>query len=211
MPLKPEEWIDEIDNALDYRYRFAKEEKWEDLESTYLNDADSDASIGENLIYSMGDSLISSLMNPDPEFVVTATHPLGADKAPVIESLDNAFVQSLNLKRAVDLSLLHCYLNSVAILKIGYDSEYGYNPYFDIGQEGQFMGVTFTQFDKKGRRIETLNTTPGMPWVLPCHPKDIVVPWGTVFLDNAPWIAHRIVRKNSHIKADPKYKNTTRL
>ena len=69
MPLKPEEWIDEIDNALDYRYRFAKEEKWEDLESTYLNDADSDASIGENLIYSMGDSLISSLMNPDPEFV----------------------------------------------------------------------------------------------------------------------------------------------
>ncbi len=211
MPLNATEWMDEIDNALDYRYRFAKEEKWEDMEASFLNDADSDASVGENLIYSMGDSLISSLMNPDPEFVVTATHPLGVDKAPVIESLDNAFIGSLNLKQAVDLSLLHCYLNSVAILKIGYDSEYGYNPYFDIGQDGQFMGMTLTQFDKKGRRIESLNTVPGMPWVLTCHPKDIVVPWGTVFIENSPWVAHRIVRKNSHIKADPKYKNTTRL
>ena len=132
MPLNAVEWMDEIDNALDYRFRFAKEEKWEDLEASYLNDADSDASVGENLIYSMGDSLISSLMNPDPEFVVTATHPLGLDKAPVIESLDNAFIGSLNLKQAVDMSLLHCYLNSVAILKLGYYSEYGYNPYFDI-------------------------------------------------------------------------------
>ncbi len=205
------EWMDEIDNALDYRYHFSKEEKWDDLEASYLNDADSDASVGENLIYSMGDSLISSLMNPDPEFVVTATHPLGVDKAPIVESLDNALVESLKLKQAVDLSLLHCYLNSRAILKIGYDSEYGYNPYFDVGQEGQFMGMTLTQFDKKGRRIETLNSTPGMPWVKPCNPKDIVVPWGTIELEDAPWIAHRIVRKNTYIKADPKYKNTTRL
>ncbi len=209
--LNATEWMDEIDNALDYRYHFSKEEKWDDLEATYLNDADSDASVGENLIYSMGDSLISSLMNPDPEFVVTATHPLGVDKAPVVESLDNALVESLKLKQAIDLSLLHCYLNSRAILKIGYDSEYGYNPYFDIGQQGQFMGMTLTQFDKKGRRIETLNSTPGMPWVKACHPKDIVVPWGTVDVEDAPWMAHRIVRKNSYIKADPKYKNATRL
>ena len=209
--LTSDEWMDEIDNALDYRARFSKEEKWEDLESSYLNDANSDASVGENLIYAMGDSLVSSLMNPDPEFVITAEHPSGVDKAPVVEALDNALVGKLKMKRAIDLSLLHCYLNSVAILKIGYDSEFGYNPYFDIGQQGKFLGMTLTQFDKKGRRIENMDTTPGMPWLLTCNPKDIVVPWGTIFVDDAPWIAHRIIRKNEYIKLDPKYKNTARL
>jgi len=51
--------------------------------------------------------------------------------------------------------------------------------------------MTLTQFDKKGNRIEFGRTSPGLPWCMTVNPQDIVVPWGTVDLETAPWIAHR--------------------
>lgn len=208
--LTPDEWLVEIDNALEYRRKYGREDKWNDLEQSYLNAPESDTAIGPNLIYSMGDSLMSSLNVPDPEFLVSPEHPAGVDRAPIVESVDNWLIGKLKMKRAVDLATLHCYLNSKGIVKIGYDSEFGWAPYYDIGRN-QSMGLTLTQFDKKGQRIEYMDTTPGMPWLSVVQPHDFVVPWGTIFLDNAPWCAHRIVRKNSYFKSDPKYKNTTRL
>lgn len=208
--LTPDEWLVEIDNGLEYRRKFAREDKWDDLERSYLNDASSDTAIGPNLVFSMGDSLMSSLNVPDPEYLVSAEHPAGVDRAPVVESIDNWLVGKLKIKRAVDLATLHCYLNSKGILKMGYDSEFGWAPYYDIGRNLS-AGLTMTQFDKKGRRIEPMNTTPGMPWVSVVQPHDFVVPWGTIFLDDAPWCAHRIIRKNAYFKSDPKYKNTSRL
>ncbi len=199
----------EIDNALEFRKKFAREGKWKSLEESYLNDPDSDAAIGPNLIYAMGDSLMSSLNVPDPEFLISAEHPAGVDRAPIVESIDNWLIRKLKIKRVVDLSTLHAYLNSKGIIKIGYDSEFGWAPKYDIGDR-QSAGLTLTQFDRKGR-IETMNTTPGMPWVSSVQPQDFVVPWGTIFLDDAPWAAHRIVRKNTYFKSDRKYKNTSRL
>jgi hypothetical protein len=207
--LTPEEWLTEIDNALEYRRKFGREDKWKSLEDSYLNDPESDAAIGPNLIYSMGDSLMSSLNVPDPEFLIGAEHPAGVDRAPVVESVDNWLVRKLKLKRAIDLATLHCYLNSKGILKLGYDSEFGWEPSLDVGRN-QSAGLTLSQYSRK-ERIEPMNTIPGMPWVSTVQPQDFVVPWGTIFLDDAPWAAHRIVRKNSYFKSDPKYKNTTRL
>ncbi len=115
----PEDWLTEIDNALEYRRKFAKEDKWADLEKSYLNDASSDTAIGPNLIFSMGDSLLSSLNVPDPEFVVSAEHPNGVDRAPIVEEVDNWLVKKIKMKRAIDLSTLHCYLFSKGILKVG--------------------------------------------------------------------------------------------
>lgn len=201
----------EIDNALDYRRVFAYEDSWNKLELDYLNAPGGDTSVGPNLIYSMGDSLLSSLTVPDPEFVLTAEHPNFVDRRPVVEAVDNWLVGKLNLKDAVDDALLNSYLASRAIIKIGYDSEYGWSPYYDVGKGNNLLGLTLTQFDKKGKRIESPTTEPGMPWVSAVHPTDFVVPWGTRYQEKAPWVAHRVIRLNADIKADPKYKNTSRL
>ncbi len=205
------DWQVEIDNALNYREQFAMEKSWKKLERDFLNDPQGDAAIGPNLIYSMGDSLMSALNVPDPEIVVEPTHPNGIDRAPIVESVDNLFIKQLKMKRAVDTSSLHAYLYSRAILKIGYDSEFGWSPFYDIGEDNNLLGMTLTQFSNKGTRIEFMNTTPGMPWIAAVNPHDIVVPWGTQHIDEAPWVAHRIIRLNIHLKADPKYKNTKRL
>lgn len=211
MSLKAEEWLTEIDNALEYRKTFGRENSWMKNELNYYNDPMGDTAVGPNLVWSMGDSLLSSLGVPDPEIVTKAERQGGVDKAPVVEAIDNWLIEKLKMKRTVDDGLINAFLYSKAIVKIGYDSEYGYSPYWDIGQGNNLMGMTFTQFDKKGNRIEYKDTTPGMPWVGLVHPQDFVVPWGTVYIDDAPWVAHRFIRLNSYLKKDPKYKNTGRL
>ncbi|RLG87894.1 MAG: hypothetical protein DRO16_05600 [Thermoprotei archaeon] len=209
--LSPEDWMIEIENGLEYRRQFGKEDAWNQLELDYTNDEESNCNVGANLIYSMGDALYSSLCVPDPEFLISPEHPSGVDRAPVVEAVDNWLIKKLKIKREVDDAILHSYLFSRAILKIGYDSEFGWSPYYDIGTQDNLAGLTLTQFDKKGNRIEFGSAQPGMPWISAVLPHDIVVPWGVKNLDDAPWIAHRVIRLNSFIKKDPKYKNHSRL
>jgi len=206
-----EDWLTEIDNGLEYREKFGRESSWTKLENSYLNDPQSDAAIGPNLIYSMGDSLMSSLTVPDPEFVVTPEHPSGVDRAPIVEAVDNWLVRKLKIKRVVDAAALHMYLYAGGFIKIGYDSEFGWSPYYDLGTQDSPIGATLTQFDKKGKRIEYKDTIPGMPWIAAVPPHDIVFPWGTIFIEDAPWFAHRIIRETEQLKKDPKYINTNRL
>ena len=210
-PKTVDEWLVEIDAGLEYRKIFAREASWRKIELNYLNDPQSDTAIGPNLVYSMGDSLVSSLMVPDPEFLVAPTRSNGVDKAPIVEAIDNTLTTEMNLKRYIDMSTLHGFLYGSLILKIGYDSEFGWAPFYDIGQ-GNNLGMTTTQFDTKtGYRIETPDTRPGWPWVRPVLPHTFIVPWGTVFLEDAPWACHEVIRHIDYIKKDPKYRNTKGL
>ncbi len=210
-PKTVQDWRLEIKNALAYRKMFAKEAAWRKCEQNYLNDPVGDTAIGPNLVYEMADTLTSTLTVPDPEFVVEATNRSGLQKAPIIESMDNAFVRKLRLKKYIDVGVLRGFLYGNIILKIGYDSEFGWNPYYDIGPDNNLLGMTLTQFDKRGRRIESPDTRPGWPWVRPVLPHDFVVPWGTIFVEDAPWAAQRFVRHVDYFKKDPKYKNTSSL
>lgn len=208
--MTPQDWLAEIDVALEFRKQYAREEAWETLENMYLHDPQSATAIGNNIIFEMGDVLLSSLSVPDPEFIAQATHPSGVDRAPIVEAVDNWLSGQIYLKRAVERANVNNYLRGKAIVKVGYDSEFGWSPYYDVGIQTA-TGMTFTQFDKKGKRIEFGPTKPGMPWVASVHPSDFVVPWGTIDLYDAPWCAHRVIRATSDIKADPKYKHTYNL
>lgn len=208
--LQPEDWMIEIENGLEFRRQYGREAAWKQLEKDYFSAPGSNTNYGANLIQSMGDSLLSSLVVPTPAITLTPTHPNGIKRAPIVESIDNWLIKETNLKREVEASLLNAYLYGRGIIKIGYDSEFGWSPYYDVGDDQQ-MGLTLTQFDKKGNRIESNDYKPGMPWVKSVLPHDIVVPWGTVNFEDADWVAHRIIRKNAYIKKDAKYKNTSNL
>jgi hypothetical protein len=170
------------------------------------------ANDGPNIIMSQGDSILSSLTVPNPAIIVKAENPDAVSKAPFVEALDNVLLRELKLREEVDTAALHAYLFGVGIIKIGFDSEYGYDPKLDVGGALK-LGFTLTQFSRKGkRRIETdSGVAPGMPWVKATDPRDVVVPWGTHRLSNTPWVAHRFVRQIDDLRSDPKYSHTRRI
>lgn len=209
---KPNEWAEEINAGLDYRRKFGLESVWGELESMYYNVHRSMANDGPNIIMSTMDSLLSTLTVPNPAILVKPEHPNAVDRAPIVETLDNVLLRELNIREEVDTAGLHAGLFGVGILKVGFDSEYGFDPSLDVGGVLK-LGFTLSQFGRTGdRRIESdSGVIPGMPWVKSVDPRDIVVPWGTHRLSNTPWIAHRFVRQIDDLKSDPKYSNTSRL
>jgi len=214
MELTVTEWLDELEDALEYRRIYGKEDTWQVLEECFYNDPKSNSAVGPNLIWSEGDALLSSLIVPDPEITLEAKTIAGVQTLPIAERLVNNLLQpdEMNTKAAVEPAVLNSYIKSKAIIKLGYDSEWGWDPKYDIGDVDQPLGMSMTQFDKKGNRIEYKNVKAGMPWNGVVDPYDFLVPWGTgPNLDDAPWVAHRIIRENTYFKKDPKYSNTSRL
>jgi len=198
-------WVEELNHGLEYRQQYGIEKQWADLEALFYGVHGSSANDGPNIIMSTGDALLSALNVPVPYITVK---PRGRDdvvSAKILESLDNELLVDTELRSSIELASLHAYLWGRGILKIGYDSEWGFTSGYDLGRKAP-MGLTLTQFDKQGRRIEfDSRIRPGMPWVRPVLPHDIVVPFGTTSSKDAPWIAHRVVRHVDAIKADLKY------
>jgi hypothetical protein len=205
-----EAWKLAIEDGLEYRREYGREAEWARNESMFYQAHNTQVdNVGPNLLYSTGDSLLSSLLVPNPFFILKPLRMDTVQSTPVLESQLNTLLYALQIKQEMESAGNHAYLYSKGILKIGYDSEFGYCPEEDIGQSaGQIFGISLSQFDKKGSRIEFDQTIqPGMPWVRSVLPHDFVVPRGTRDLKNCPWCAHRIVRHIDDIMADPKYEN----
>ena len=205
--LSVEEWFLEIDDGLEYRRTYGLEDSWNELEALYYNVHPSLATDSPNIIAGTGDSFLSELTVPNPYLLVEPTRLDSADGAPIVESVVNGLCYDIDIPAQVETSTLHAYLWGRGFLKLGFDSEFGWKQELDIGGELGTLGMSFSQFDNKGRRIEFGLTQPGMPWVQSVLPHDIVVPWGVRELDESPWVFHRVVRHIDDVKADPKYSN----
>ena len=206
--LTVDEWVEAIDDGLEFRRLYGLEDEWASLEAMFYSVHESSSFGGPNLISSTADSVLSQLTVPTPAVTLKAKRPGLATATRTLESVDNTLLSDLNVGREVEAASLHAFLWGKGIIKNGYDSEFGYSPQFVLGED---LGLTLTQYDLKGKRIEFNNAKPGMPWVSACLPHDIVVPYGTKTLDDAAWLAHRIVRHVEDIKSDVKYKNTKNL
>lgn len=206
-----DEWFEELNNGLEYRRLYGKEDGWADIEALAYNVHTSQANSGPNLVYSMGDDLLSTLNVPNPMILVEPTKQSEIDSSPIVEAVDNQLIGQMKLNNEVEMSTYSAYMWGTSFLKIGFDSEFGWAPQFDYNGPKQPIGMTLTQLDSQQRMIEFNEYEPGMPWERSVLPHDIVVPWGTRDIDSAPWIAHRIVRHIDHVKADRKYSNKGNL
>jgi hypothetical protein len=206
----PAQWIEEINQGLEFRRRFGVEDEWAKTEALFYGvDSTLKDQSGPNVVASTGDSFLSELSIAEPYIEVKALQPQFVAAAPVLERLDNNLLDDLNVAQAFEDADFFAFLWGKGVLKVGYDSEFGYSPKFDV-QEG--LGATLTQFGAKGGRIESAFTRPGMPWVSAVLPHDLCVPWGTRYLElDARWVAHRIVRHIDEVKADPKYSSKRSL
>jgi len=207
----PDEWLTELDLGLEYRRRFGLEDLWGAFEAIYYNTHENMVCDGSNIFLSQGDAMLSTITVPSPSVRVRPVKPEEVDTAPIVQSLSNILLRETKLSEQIETAALHTYLFGRGIIKWGYDSEWGYDPAYDVGGSLQ-LGLTLTQLNSKGtRRIEyDASIAPGAPWCRPVDPRDFVVPWGVRDIESAPWVAHRVVRHIDDLKADPKY-STRRL
>src|SRR5882672_1733096 len=210
--LKPQDWLDEIDYGLRFRREYGIEASWAELEALFYNRHKSALIAGANIVTSTGDSMVSQLCTPNPKILVK---PLRVDSimgSRMVEQTDNQLIKQCKMRAAVDRATLHIYMWGAGFLKIGYDSEHGFDQQYDIGGAKNPQGMTLTQYDRRLNRIEfDSEITPGMPWVKAIPPHDIVLPYGTTDLRDAEWIAHRCLRHIDLLRSDPKYENTRNL
>lgn len=206
-----EEWQQEIAYGLEYRALYGKEEDWGKLEAIFYAGHYSTKTSGSNIIYSTGDAFLSTVHTPNPMILTKPKNLQQLEWAPIVEKMDNDLICEMKAKREFAAAGLYSYLWGSGFIKIGYDSEYGYNPQLDAGGMNQPIGSTLTRLSEKRELIEYNDSRPGMPWAKACLPHDIVLPYGTRDLDNCPWIAHRVVRHIDAIKADVKYSGTRNL
>lgn len=204
-PLTVEEWNEEINHGLEFRQRFGNEKSWADLEAIFYNVHPSQMNAGPNVLFSTGDALMSELNVPDPSLSLTPLKPDLTDATRLQETVDNQLISAMKMSAEVANATLAAYIYGVGFLKIGFDSEFGWDPDEDIGGAKLPQGLTLSQRDNKGNLIEYGDVQPGMPWIKSVLPHDIVVPYGTRTLKEAPWIAHRVVRHIDDVKADAKY------
>jgi hypothetical protein len=210
--LTVDEWTDEINYGLKYRQKYGNEKAWADLEAIFYNVHNSQMNSGPNIIFSTADALLSELLTPKPYLTSKARHPEFINGARLQESVDNTLIDDMGMRAEVEGMTLNAYIFGVGVLKIGFDSEYGWDPKHDLQGKKNPAGATLTQFDPAtGRLIEFADVQPGMPWVKSVDPRDFVVPWGTKTIDDCPWVAHRIVRHIDDVKSDAKYRGKTDL
>ena len=203
-----QDWESKIKAGLDYRKRFSTESKWDSFRKMYRGQWDENI-VPVNRIFSYGRSLIPRIYFRAPRVVITAMRPDLIWHAKVVEAVDNMLIRETFLKETLKMCGLNSYLCGIGIIKLGYDSEFGYLPEQVVADSGE----TITQESQTGEgKIEySTNIRPGMPWAASILPEDIVVPWGSTTSMNLPWIAHRILRPLDDIQQDQKYKNTEDL
>ncbi len=209
----PNQWVEKaIEDGLEYRRKFGLEDLWGSFEAIYYNTHESMMNDGPNIFLSQGDAMLSTITVPNPRIRVSPVKPEEVDKAPMVEAIDNILLREMDLATEVETASLHAFLFGRGIVKVGYDSEWGYDPTMDLGGDLQ-LGLTLTQLSSKGdRRIEYDSTiAPGSPWVKAVLPHDIVLPWGVKEIETSPWIAHRVIRHIDDLRADRKYSNTRNL
>lgn len=206
-----EEWSEQLMAGLEYRAQYGMEDKWAKVESLFYNAHPANNTSGPNIIYSTGDAFLSTVHTPNPYVLIEPKRPEEVLFAPLVETMANEIICETQMKREFHSCGLYSYLWGTSVLKIGYDSEFGWDPRFDANGTRQPVGASLTRFGTNQHLNEYSDNRPGMPWVKACLPHDIVVPWGTRDLDSAPWIAHRIVRHIDDIKSDPKYTNKQNL
>lgn len=203
-----EKWMREIDRGIEYKKKYADPKSWERFKKYYRGEWDNNI-VPVNKTFSYVRSLIPRIYFRDPTVTVTAQHPDYEWNARVVESVANYLIRELSLKQQLKLACLDAVLCGTGVIKLGFDSEFGYLPAQTVLPDGE----TVTQVHRReGRRIEySVNVKPGMPWALRVPPTDIIVPWGYSTPESLPWVCHVIVRPLDDVKGDPKYENTSDL
>ena len=198
-------WMEQIEWGLKYRSKFTDVEDWPTYRAWYRGDYTErqPCEVIVNRVFPYVRSMIPRVYFRTPSISATPRRAEYAMHARVTESVDNWLIYETRVKKQLKKAILDAALCGVGVLKLGYDSEFGY----DAMQALDENSSTVTQVGtKSGDAIEYNScVAPGMPWALRVKPEDIVTPYGYDDPDTFPWVCHMIVRPLDDVMEDQKY------
>ena len=210
-------WKGNIQRGTNFRQRFYKDSDWLRFEKYFQNihqvdgkDYDPKADPTErsmvivNLIATIGRMLVNQVYYRNPHIFVRPQRAEHAAGAVILQNIINAIIRKVGVKHEMRMAIQDAYTLGTAIIKEGYDSEFGLST--DVQNAAEPLEASDTSEGKKGERIEyRTNIFPGFPWAIRVHPADFVVPYDTRELASARWACHAYTRALEDVKADPKF------
>lgn len=196
------DWISKVDLGIKFRDWQAKTSKWEDYRNMYRGDWGTEDPV-LNIMYSTYKTILPRTYFRTPTVTVTPRRPEFTFHARVIEAVDNYLLRELKVKKQMKRALHDSWHCGTGVIKLGYDSEFGYIPEQGIDVDGGSV----TQLSRKDAEKIEYRTfiKPGLPWALRCRPEEIVVPYGYDDQDSLPWVCHLVWRPLNDVKEDIKY------
>ncbi len=224
-------WRERISRGLSAQKKYAATEDWTTYEDYYLGKQGTNLYV--NYIFSLCRSMIPMTYFRNPQVSVTARREEAEAAAPVVEAVDNWIIQEIGLKEQLKLLIYDNFLYGIGILKLGYDSEYGFDSDQLVGQIQTGAGVADFRNETASQRTKRFlkslfgekepvagdmnfieyddRVQSGMPWALRWHPADFILEPGATCVEDAQWCAFRVFRKVADVKDDAKYSNTDDL
>jgi hypothetical protein len=199
-----EKWSTRLKLAADFRDADGRKVAWANMKKYYRNQFDPE-SVSVNLIFSHGRQMVPNLYFNNPTVECTATRRGWEIKAKILEAVDNTLIVSLHIKDQLKLIIQDGYLYDYGIRKVGYDSEFGFDPEGTLVKNimGE-LGVEMGENEAKEFNTFILNESPFFLRVPPTRflvDPDIEGPG----LETAKWVAEIFYRPIEDVLNDVRY------
>jgi len=176
------------------RYENYYRGNWDDSNSVLEAKINLTDYLPSNRVFPYVKALLPKIYFRNPKVVVSKGVTLnGVDDAPIVQDCANYLTRELKFKKTLKRAILNTLITGTGVVKYGYGSQYV------VGQDPQ---------DDNKRILEHASyIKAGLPWVQSIHPRNFVVPYGTVDFDDAPWCAHGVWRPLEYAQDDKNYSN----
>ncbi len=224
-------WKERIARGLAAQKKYASTEDWEIYEDYYLGKQN--AGLYVNYLFGLCRAMIPNTYFRNPRVAALPRRQESQAKAPIVEAVDNWLIQEMGLKSQLKLMPYDNFLYGIGILKLGYDSEYGFDTDLLMPPVMTPMGVADLSNETASQKVKNFIKAlkgekrmtekdldsieyndlvqRGMPWVLRWHPADFIIEPGATCVEDAQWCAFRIFRKLEDIRVDGKYEHMADL
>lgn len=197
-------WIDQINAGIDYRRKYAKEDKWNDYRSYYRGNW-LPGVLPLNFFFMLMRAIVPRVYFKNPSVSIVPAMPglECAVFAQLLERIDNKLFTQMKLKKQIKKMVQDSFMFGTGVGKLGLGGVYTPSP--------TYSGAIVPSLEKKGRIEYKAGTADNMPWFGRMQTGDFIVPSGCEDIDDAMWVAHRVERYIDDVKSDPRLKFTKDL
>ena len=199
-----DKWFQRIQYAVKFRDAEGRKDAWKNAKRYYRNFfGDNETSV--NLIFAHGRQLIPLLYFKDPVVECTALWRGWERQAKLQEAVDNQLLQDMRVKEQLKLIIQDAYLYDYGVRKVGYDSQFGYDPTASLWKTVfQELGIPIEEEELLEFNTFVVSET---PFFLRVPPRRFLVDPDVEgpTLDTAEWCIEEFYRPLQDVKDDDRY------